>query len=89
MFFAYFKPLCTILGVLDPLEEISWEKGTLGCYETLQGVYRSQFLTQNTNFGLKMLLETCSTRLKIVFDVLESNTIRLTTFKLIFMTLGV
>ena len=48
----------------------------------------SIFLTQNKNIGPKMLLGPCSTQLKTVFDVLESNTIRLTTFKLIFMTLG-
>ena len=28
VFFAYYEPLDTILGVLDPLEKISWEKGT-------------------------------------------------------------
>ena len=34
MFFAYYEPLDTILGVLDTLEKISWEKGTCGCNET-------------------------------------------------------
>ena len=88
VFFAYYEPLDTILGVLDPLEKISWEKGIFGCNETWQGVYVSIFLTQDQNIGPKMLLGPCSTQLKTVFDVLESNTIRLTTFKLIFMTLG-
>ena len=59
--------------VTDAFEKISWEKGTWECNETLHGVYKSILLAQHHNFGLKMLLEPCSTRLKTIFDVLEAN----------------
>ena len=69
-FFTYFEPLDTILGSLDYFKKISWEKGTQECNKTSQGVQKSSIMTQNHNFGLKMMRQSPSTHFYINFSVL-------------------